>query len=281
MYSATKRFAANKNCEFDCFDIKEEDLYQFGCEFEFYINEDDYKSTIAKIKDEIYKFSNVDILVNLATLPTETDKNYCIQIKPDSSLQDNGVEISIPITSLKGVEHYIKNIFPLIEQYGYTNKDTGLHFHISTIKKDGVNFDFYVYMLICHDKNLLSSWETRDGYSHNVMDILSRYPKSKTRKIKTKKGTIWNLERVSLNHIEIKSMGGVDYHRQIDKILSEFCIYADCFDMICRNREPEYKSRLVCEHKLLIAKIPPKQKEEFIKAVNESNRDSFIDYDIK
>lgn len=271
MYSATKRFVANTNCQLDCFDITEEDLYQFGCEFEFYIDKThDFKKTISNIKNEIYKFSNVDILVNLATLPTEVDKNYCIQIKPDQSLQDNGVEISIPITSLKGVEHYIKNIFPLIEQYGYTNEDTGLHFHISTLKKDGVNFDFYVYMLMCYDKNLLSSWKTRGGYSHNVMDILSGYSKSETRKIKTKHGTIWNLERVASNHIEIKSMGGVDYHRQIEKILSEFHLYADCFDMVHTNREQEYRLKLVDEHKLLIAKISPKQKEEYIKAIYES-----------
>ncbi len=277
MSSTTKRFVANTNCQLDCFDITEQDLYQFGCEFEFYIDKKhDFKNIVSNIKDEIYKFSNVDILVDLVLLPTDSDKNNCIQIKPDNSLKENGVEISIPISSRDGVAHYIKNILPIIEKYGYTNEDTGLHFHISTLKKDGVNFDFYVYMLMCYDKNLLSSWKTRGGYSHNVMDILSGNPKSKTRKIKTKKGTIWNLERVASNHIEIKSMGGVDYHRQIEKILSEFHLYADCFDMVHTNREQEYRLKLVCEHKLLIEKTLPKQKEEFIKAINESNRDSFI-----
>ena len=116
-----------------------------------------------------------------------------MQIKPDQSLDDNGIEISIPITTKNGVKHYIKNILPLIKEYGYTNEDTGLHFHISTIKQDGVNFNFYLYMLMCDDKNLLSSWLPRSGYSQNVMDILSKNTKAKSRVIKNKKGTIWNL----------------------------------------------------------------------------------------
>ena len=41
------------------------------------------------------------------------------------------------------------------------------------IKNDGVNFNFYKYMLLCDRAGLLSSWKPRVGYSQNVMDILS------------------------------------------------------------------------------------------------------------
>ena len=34
----TQRYFANKNCKFDCFNLTSEDIYQYGCEFEFYIN---------------------------------------------------------------------------------------------------------------------------------------------------------------------------------------------------------------------------------------------------
>jgi hypothetical protein len=230
--NTTKRYKSVFKKEFENLKVKEIDLYQFGCEFEFYIdtNRYDLQNAIEEIRNKIVNFTNVDILVDLVSLPTDTDKNYCLQIKPDQSLDDNGIEISIPITTQQGVRHYIKNILPLIEKYGYTNEDTGLHFHISTMKQDGINFNFYLYMLMCHDKNLLSSWQPRSGYSQNVMDILSKNTKAKSREIKNKKGTIWNLEKIDSNHIEIKAIGGVNYHKEINKIIDEFNMYVKYFD---------------------------------------------------
>lgn len=266
----TERYEANKHCEFDCFDLTLEDIYQYGCEFEFYINKSlDFKSTIIEIKDKIYQFSNVDILLDFVSLPSDVDKNQCVQIKPDNSLEDNGIEISIPITSKNGIKHYVKHILQIIEEYGYTNADTGLHFHISTIKNDGVNFDFFLYMLMCHDKNLLSSWVTRNGYSHNVMDILSGNSKVVSRSIKNQKGQIWNLEKISSNHVEIKSMGGADYHLKRDQIISEFELYAECFDIINKKQNNEYRNQLIENHKKLINNVSINQKEEFINVVYE------------
>lgn len=269
MNPTTKRYTANKECKFDCCDLQENDLYQFGCEFEFYIDTNRYDliEAIDQIRDEVFVFSNVDILVDTTALPTDEDKNQCIQIKPDQSLEDNGIEISIPITSQNGVKHYIKNILPIIEKYGYTNEDTGLHFHISTVKEDGVNFNFYIYMLLCNDKKLLSSWLTRSGYSHNVMDVLSQNSKSVTRTIKNKKGKIWNLEKISANHIEIKSIGGVDYHKEMSKIIAELEIYANSFDSVLNYSNSEYMKSLIEEHKKLVASLDPSIKEEFSKAV--------------
>ena len=168
------------------------------------------------------------------------------------------------------MKHYIEKILLIIEMYGYTNEDTGLHFHISTAKTDGVNFNFYLYMLICHDKNLLSTWQPRTGYSHNVMDILLNKTKSQSRQIKNKKGTIWNLEKLSSNHIEIKSVGGIDYHKELHKILAEFNMYVNYFDTVFKDSDPEYRMRLVKEHKKLIATIDHKTQEEFSIAVSEA-----------
>jgi len=269
--SSTKRYKAVQN-NIETLTISDNDLYQFGCEFEFYIDTNRYnlQNVIEEIKNKIANFTDADILVDLATLPTDTDKNHCVQIKPDQSLDDNGIEISIPITTKNGVKHYINNILPLIEKYGYTNEDTGLHFHISTIKQDGVNFNFYLYMLMCHDKNLLSSWLPRSGYSQNVMDILSKNTKSKSREIKNKKGTIWNLEKIGVNHIEIKAIGGVDYHKEVDKIINEFDRYAEYFDVILKGNDIDYRQRLISEHKQLIKSIDSGTKEEFSQAVNEA-----------
>jgi len=269
--STTKRYKADKN-NIETLKISDNDLYQFGCEFEFYIDTNKYnlEDAVEQIKNSIVEFTDADILVDLVSLPTDTDKNHCVQIKPDQSLDDNGIEISIPITTKNGVKHYINNILPLIEKYGYTNEDTGLHFHISTIKQDGINFNFYLYMLMCHDKNLLSSWLPRSGYSQNVMDILSNNTKAKSREIKNKKGTIWNLEKIDSNHIEIKAIGGVNYHKEVDKIINEFDRYAEYFNAVLENNNTDYRQRLISEHKQLIKSLDNDTKAEFSQAVNEA-----------
>jgi hypothetical protein len=269
--STTKRYRAVKN-NIETLKISDNNLYQFGCEFEFYIDTDKYdlQDAVEQIKNKIQEFSDVDILVDLVSLPTNSDKNNCVQIKPDQSLDDNGIEISIPITTQNGVKHYINKILPLIEEYGYTNEDTGLHFHISTLKQNGVNFNFYLYMLMCDDKNLLSSWLPRSGYSQNVMDILSKNTKSKSRVIKNKKGTIWNLEKIESNHVEIKAIGGVNYHKEADKIINEFDMYVKYFDDILNDTNSQYREALINEHKQLIQSIDKSTKEEFSKAVSEA-----------
>ena len=125
-------------------------------------------------------------------------------------------------------------------------------------------------MLMCHDKNLLSSWQPRSGYSQNVMDILSKNTKEKSRVIKNKKGTIWNLEKIESNHIEIKAIGGVDYHKDKGRIISEFDIYVEHFNDILNDTNPQYREILINEHKLLIQNIDKSTKEEFSKAVSEA-----------
>jgi hypothetical protein len=118
---------------------------------------------------------------------------------------------------------------------------------------------------MCHNKNLLSSWLPRSGYSQNVMDILSKNTKAKSREIKNKKGTIWNLEKIDVNHVEIKAIGGVDYHREIDKIVNEFDRYAEYFNAVLKNNDTDYRQRLISEHKQLVNTIDQSIKEEFSK----------------
>jgi len=184
--------------------------------------------------------------------------------------RDNtGLEISTPISTLEGVNHFIKSICPIIEKYGYTNEETGFHIHISTINQDGVNFNFYKYMLLCNEAKLLSSWKPRMGYSQNVMDILSTYSKSKTRQIKTKKGTVWNLEKVGSNHVEIKSMGGIDYHKEVKKLVKEFASYAKYFDETLQKDDLNHKE-LFEAHKLMVDAVNDDVKATFVSALSAS-----------
>ena len=107
--STTKRYKTVQNNNLDTLKLNDSDIYQFGCEFEFYIDINRYnlQDAVEQIKDKLLEFINVDILVDLVTLPTDEDKNHCIQIKPDQSLEDNGIEVSIPITTQDGVKYGI------------------------------------------------------------------------------------------------------------------------------------------------------------------------------
>jgi len=267
----TKRYIANTSCYYDSFAVSADDKHQFGCEFEFYIDTDfyDYSILIDEIAKEIYEFTDVDILVDTIGLPTDEDKNNCIQIKPDISLQENGIEISVPITTQAGIKHFIKMICPIIDKYGYTNEETGFHIHLSTINKDGINFNFYKYMLLCDKAGLLSSWEPRVGYSQNVMDILSSNSKQISRKIKTKKGTIWNVEKIEPNHVEIKSIGGNDYHTEIEKITNEFLAYCKYFEETL-SKDTEQHKQMYREHKEQVEKLSTELSFQFVTALSEA-----------
>ena len=266
-----KRIQANPNCSFDNFEVYKNGKYQYGCEFEFYIDTDNrsFEASIELITSEIYEFTNVDILVDTINLPIDKDKNSCIQIKPDISLQENGIEISVPITSADGIKYFIEKLCPIIDKYGYSNEETGFHIHISTTEKNGINFNFYKYMLLCHQANLLSSWKPRIGYSQNVMDILSSNSKQVSRKIKTKKGTIWNLEKIESNHIEIKSVGGVDYHQFSDKIINEFSLYDQLFASTLQA-DTEKDKLLYQLHKEELSKLSTQTEATFSSALSEA-----------
>ena len=265
------RFEANSNCSYPSYAIGQADIYQYGCEFEFYIDTKKYafNEAIENITREIHELTDVDILVDTVSLPIDKDKNNCIQIKPDISLEDNGIEISVPITTALGIEHYIQTICPIISKYGYTNEETGFHIHISSVKNNGINFNFYKFMLLCDKANLLSSWQPRVGYSQNVMDILYSNTKQASRKIKTKKGTIWNVEKIESNHVEIKSIGGENYHTKIDVMIDEFRAYGKYFAETLQKDTAEHK-QMYREHKEQIEKLSKEVSANFVSALNEA-----------
>jgi hypothetical protein len=266
----TLRIKGNHKCLCD-YTLQVGDIYQYGCEYEFYIETSTRKfdEAVEDIKKRLFELTKTDILVNLSNLPNCSDRNHCMQIKPDSSLDTYGVEISIPITTLEGAKFYTDHICQIINEFGYTNEETGMHIHISTIDKNGVNFNFYKYMLICHDAGLLSSWKPRPEYSMNVMDILSHHHKLETRKIKTKKGSIWNLEREESNHVEIKSIGGENYHLNIERLLNELDQYASLFHETLQNDEPRHQA-LYVEHQKVVDSADQEVQKQYIEGLFES-----------
>jgi len=267
----TKRYNTNRSCIYPDFTPNKNDLCQYGCEFEFYINTDQYSYSeiIEALTEELHTLTHTDILVDEVSIPNADDKNSCMQIKPDISLQDHGVEISVPISTKEGIIHFIDTITPLIDKYGYTNEETGFHIHISTIKNNGSHIDFYRFMLLCDNADLLASWKPREGYSQNVMDILLSNTKHEARVIKTKKGTIWNLERIDTHHIEIKSIGGINYHQEPRRIIKEFEAYAAYFVEAIGDMTQEHK-QLLLAHKKRVDALPKETKSNFASALGES-----------
>ena len=101
------------------------------------------------------------------------------------------------------------------------------------------------------------------------MDVLSEHTKQEARVIKTKKGTIWNLERIDSHHIEIKSIGGVDYHIEVERIMGEFEAYADYFTEAIGEMTPEHKI-LLERHKQMLDSLDKETKGRFASALIEA-----------
>jgi hypothetical protein len=240
--------------------------YIFGCEFEFYLYDN---NNYENIKEELFEISNVDLLTNDVTVPVCKDSSECMHLKPDISLKDNGLEISIPKSGYNQLIQYIKDINNLIDKYGYTNNDTGFHIHISTYKKSGVNINFFKFALLCNKNKLLYSWQQRNGYCLNVMDIINCNNKKQSKKIKNRKANgdkIWNLELISSNRVEIRTIGGIDYHKNNNKILLELEQFKNIFQETLSKDTDEY----INLEKLHLEKInnaTPEIKIEFMKMI--------------
>jgi len=214
-----------------------DDDYLFGCEFEFYPKEGiKIENIISKLCDCL----KTDLLVNEISVPTCQDSSKCMQLKPDISLNENGLEISIPISSFSSLLEYIEKINNLICQVGYTDDDTGLHIHISTSKKNGINFNFYKFALLCQEQELLNSWYARNGYCLNVMEVINYNNKKEAKKLKKKKDRIWNLELIDKNHIEIRTIGGENYHKQTTKIIEEIEKFKQIFEETLKKDSEEF-----------------------------------------
>jgi len=124
-------------------------------------------------------------------------------------------------------------------------------------------------MLLCDKAKLLSSWKPRIGYSQNVMDILSLNTKQASRQIKTKKGTIWNIEKIEPNHVEIKAIGGEEYHTKKDLMINEFREYCNLFDETLQKDNGEHK-QMYRDHKQQIQMLSKEVSVEFVSALSEA-----------
>ncbi len=233
---------------------------QYGCEFEFYVNQMIEDNLI----DELTSVSKSELTVNYNNGQNDDTKmNY----KRDASLTGTtGREITTPICSLDDLKEYILKISKIITSNAQTNEDTGFHIHISTMDKS-LTLDFYRFMLLSNDKQLLTNWGSRNGFSLNVMDILDSLDMEEAKRFKNIKGRIWNLEKISDNHIEIRTMGGTNYQLKIEQILLELEIFIEIFYTSLKKPDKEYLN-ILKEHMIILSNCPKERKDEFLKVLN-------------
>lgn len=250
------------NCEkLKKLEVALDDL-EFGCEFEFYTSQQFEKYLL----DDLRNITNADLLVNRKSIPIQDDRHFCMNYKLDNSLIGHcGREISVPICSIEELKHYIIEISKILKDHGSTNEETGFHIHIST-KDKNVTVDFYAFMLLCEEAKLLSNWGSRNAYSLNVMDVLGVFDMKEAKELKEKKGRIWSLEKRGTHHIEVRTIGGTNYHTKTEKILKELENFTNIFRRIILSPDEEYK-KLLKMHKTKLKKISGDKKKDFYKIV--------------
>ena len=230
---------------------------KFGCEFEFYPNimlEDELIDSLQTILKD-----GVELKRNL-TINDDNNMNY----KNEPSLSAmGGKEITTPICSYEDLKFYITSIAKIIDANGETNEDTGFHIHISTIDENK-EVDFYKFMLLSDETSLLNNWGNRNSYCLNVMDILTVLDMNEAKKLKNKKGRVWNLEKRKengkTNHIEIRTIGGTNYQYKIKQILNELDQFILIFNRSIRGENNDELYKIVLQKHMEILKSAPKDR---------------------
>lgn len=150
-------------------------------------------------------------------------------------------------------------------------EDTGFHIHISTVA-ESIEVDFYKFMLLCNESSLLKNWENRNAFCLNVMDILTILDMEEAKKLKNKKGRVWNLEKRrennKTNHIEIRTIGGTSYQRKVEQILNELDQFIEIFNRSIKNdnKDQEYKA-ILQKHMKILESAPKERREKFLQLI--------------
>ena len=150
-------------------------------------------------------------------------------------------------------------------------EDTGFHIHISTVD-ESIEVDFYKFMLLCNESSLLKNWENRNAFCLNVMDILTILDMEEAKKLKNKKGRVWNLEKRrennKTNHIEIRTIGGTSYQRKVEQILNELDQFIEIFNRSIKNdnKDQEYKA-ILQKHMKILESAPKERREKFLQLI--------------
>lgn len=246
--------------------MTQHDHLKFGCEFEFYPN--------TMLEDEMLEALSA-ILKNGTILKSNLEENddHNMNYKNEPSLSSlGGKEITTPICSYEDLKSYIIAIAKIIDENGETNEDTGFHIHISTID-ESVDVDFYKFMLLCNEASLLDNWGARNAYCLNVMNVLTVLDLEEAKKLKNKKGRVWNLEKRKekdeINHFEIRTIGGTQYQQKVEQILKELDQFIEIFNRSIKDGSSDEAYKIILEqHMEVIRSASPERREKFLQLIS-------------
>lgn len=200
----------------------------FGCELEFIVNKGQDDLVIEEL-NSLYKSNYlVDVKsMKIASNPKQTKVHY----KYEASLEsDFGREFTSPICTFDELKNYLSEFALIINKYGETNSLTGLHIHISSSDKSGIELDLCKYTLLSDIENLLNNWGDRNEYCLNLMGIMDYLEFEDVILFKEHKGRVWNLLKRGSHHIEIRTFGGENYQNKMSQVISEIESYIKIFD---------------------------------------------------
>lgn len=88
--------------------------------------------------------------------------------------------------------------------------------------------------------------------------------------LKNKKGRVWNLEkrkeRGIINHVEVRTIGGTNYHRKVRQILKEINQFIEIFNRSIKDGKEDNEYKLILqEHMNIIKSAPEERRNKFLK----------------
>jgi hypothetical protein len=197
-----------------------------GIEFEFFLKEkatflekieEIFKRQLRKITKESIKIINC---LNNSKLPDEEKKEKEIfYIEKEPSLNKNGIEFITKVIKFKDLEKYLQKIFEIINEYGYTTEETGLHFHISNENKKELNKEKFILNL---KKEKVTKYEEERNELESIFNLVK---KDKLIEVNEKYMKNYNINFINdeqyKNHIELRVFGGTKYETKIKEIISD------------------------------------------------------------
>jgi hypothetical protein len=235
------------------------DNLKFGSEFEFYPNlmlEDELIDSLTTILKNGIKLKK--------NLISNDDSSMNYKNEPSLSAM-GGKEITTPICSYEDLKSYITSILKIIDENASTNESTGFHIHISCVD-ESLEIDFYKFIILSNEEALLTNWGNRNSYCLNVMDILTVLDMREAKKLKNRKGRVWNLEKrrenQETNHIEIRTIGGTNYQKESNKIINELDKFIEIFNRSIKNEDNDKEYKIILEKHMNIIKSAPKERRD-------------------
>lgn len=238
-----------------CLEVFESDI-ELGVELEFYIPVESKANLNEELNEKVTRvvsglsFFNEKICIvpNLKEEEKELDTAY---LERDDSLlgSDEGFELVSPLLNTKEIAFYYQTASELLNDIGYSNNDTGVHFHISSPSFDKV--DMFKLMTFLHaDENLFYGYKDRNAYVKSLETVFLNSEKDTFNECVKNTTKRFDLIQVDThNHIELRIFGGDGIYSSPEKVLEKLNDFLKIYRIACHeDMEVELYNDLVVKN---------------------------------